>query len=117
MVDSIAFTPAQLVRENVRYFGATGCCAGAAHGRFAPAFLDAETGRLLPSRFADGRLAAVHVLDGLPPDLVVERSPAGRVRDVKGGLVSGFLRDGCFYTREEAFRAREAEIEILLQAA
>ena len=117
MFNAIALTPAQLIRENVHYVGTSGRSAAARHGRFSPAFLDQETGRVLPSRFADGRLAAVHVLNGLPPELVVERSPGGRVRQVKPGVVPGFLRDGCFYTREEAFRTREAEIDALLMAA
>jgi len=36
---------------------------------------------------------------------VVERSPAGRVVSAKATLISGFVRDGFFYTRSAAARA------------
>ena len=117
MLNAIALTPAEPVRENVHYLGTGGRSAAARRSRFSPAYLDRDTGRVLPSRFADGRLAAVHVLNGLPPELVAERSPGGRVRQVKPGVVAGFLRDDRFYTREEAFRTRQAEIDALLLAA
>jgi hypothetical protein len=45
----------------------------------------------------------------VPPALVVARTSAGRVLEVKAGVVSGFVRDERFYTREEAMRAAEAE--------
>jgi hypothetical protein len=44
----------------------------------------------------------VHLLDGLPDDLVVHRTAEGRVTAVKHTLVSGFLRAEQFYTREQA---------------
>jgi hypothetical protein len=71
---------------------------------FRPAFLDTCTGAIYVSRYADGRPAPFHVLDGLPDELVVERSASGRVSAVKACIVSGFVFDGRFYTREEAAR-------------
>jgi hypothetical protein len=44
----------------------------------------------------------VHLLDGLPDDLVVHRNTEGRVTAVKHTLVPGFLRAEQFYTREQA---------------
>jgi hypothetical protein len=47
----------------------------------------------------------VHLIDqalALPRELVVSRRPCGRVAAVKASLVSGFVRAGRFYTREEA---------------
>ena len=74
------------------------------HG-FVPGFRDNATGALAVSRFADGSPAPLHVLDGLPEAWVTERDLQGRVTHTRSGLVSGFIRDGRFYTREEAARA------------
>jgi hypothetical protein len=43
------------------------------HG-FQSAFIDRETNRVYLLRFADGRLAPFHLLDGLPSDLVMARN-------------------------------------------
>ncbi|MEJ2509667.1 MAG: hypothetical protein P8009_09360 [Gammaproteobacteria bacterium] len=69
---------------------------------FLPAFRDSLTGKIYPSRYADGRPACVHLLEGLPGDLVVERGTDGQPVAVKGSLEPGFTREGRFYTREEA---------------
>lgn len=71
------------------------------HG-FRPAFLDCATGHVYLSRFPNGSPAPVHLLDGLPDDLVVHRNTEGRVTAVKHTLVPGFLRAEQFYTREQA---------------
>jgi hypothetical protein len=68
---------------------------------FQPAFADRETGRVHLSRFADGRLTPCHLLDGLPAEVVLARTERGRVMRVKGSVVSGFVHDGRFYTRDE----------------
>jgi hypothetical protein len=70
-----------------------------------PAFLDTTTCTVYRSRFADGRPAPFHMLDGLPDELIVARSASGRVVAAKGSLVSGFERNGFFYTRAAAARA------------
>lgn len=75
---------------------------------FAPAFMDTETHTVYASRFADGRPAPFHLIDGLPADIVVERYAGGRVRAVKASIVSGFLLGGHFYRREEAARYMSA---------
>jgi hypothetical protein len=74
---------------------------------FSPAFLDFATMRIHPSRFADGRFAPYHCLDGLPEEVVVHRLLSGRVTLAKGTLISGFERGGFFYTRSAAARACE----------
>ena len=71
---------------------------------FRPAFLDTRTDTIYVSRFADGRPAPIHLLDGLPDELVVERTVSGRVSAVRAEVISGFVRGGRFYTREEAGR-------------
>ena len=76
--------------------------------RFRPAFFDFATQKLYLSRFADGRLAPLHLRDGLPEELIVDRAPSGRVIAVRASLVSGFERNGVFYTRKAAARAAAA---------
>ena len=72
---------------------------------FRPAFLDYATMRIYPSCFLDGRPAPFHLLDGLPAEVVVDRTPTGRVVRAKATLVSGFERGGFFFTRSAAARA------------
>ena len=91
----------QLRRENLAFQGTGAVSPENARLGFQPAFLDSDTGEVHPSRFADGRLAPLHVLDGLPRTLVTARSSSGRVLRAKASLVSGFIRLGRFYTREE----------------
>ena len=93
-----------LQRENVEFFGTGGRSQENAGAGFRPAFIDSETSIVYPSRFADGRPAPVHLLDGLPPEVVLTRTPSGRVRTVKSTIVSGFTLIGEFYTREAASR-------------
>jgi hypothetical protein len=69
---------------------------------FQAAFIDRETGTVYVSRFADGRVAPFHLLDGLPADLVRARDEQGRVTCVSPSVESGFVRDGRFFTRFEA---------------
>jgi hypothetical protein len=72
---------------------------------FRPAFIDTETETVYLSRFADGRPAPCHLLDGLPDDIVLARNDLGRVVVLKPTIVSGFVLEDRFYTREEAARA------------
>ena len=94
----------QLQRENEAYAGTGGRSQANAGLGFAPAFLDFATFTIHPSRFADGRPAPFHVLDGLPEEAVVLRAPCGRVVAAKATLISGFVRGGFFYTRAAAAR-------------
>lgn len=94
-----------LVRENRQYRGTGGVSAVNRSQRFIPAFCDTATGHTYRSRFADGRPATIHLLDGLPEPLVMERTPAGTVTAAKDTVTAGFLRGGRFYTREQAAAA------------
>ena len=91
-----------LVQQNSIYHGRGGVSAENRGRGFRPAFLDRTTGFVYPSCFANGCAAPVHVLDGLPETLVVDRDSRGRVTSVRAGIIAGFLRDGVFYTREQA---------------
>jgi hypothetical protein len=94
-----------LKQENADYAGTGGVSHGNASLGFRPAFLDFSTQTIYPSRFADGRLAPFHILDGLPDEVVTDRSASGRVVCAKVSVISGFERGGFFYTRKAAARA------------
>ena len=72
---------------------------------FRPALSDTSTGTIYPSCFADGRPAPMHLLDGLPAEVVLARSASGRVIAIKESVVAGFVKAGQFYTREQAAAA------------
>lgn len=96
----------EVLQQETRSFRGTGGVSAECRCRaFHPAFRDARTGIVYLSRYADGRLAPLHLLAGLPADLAVQRDGHGRVLAVDGAVVAGFVRDGLFYTRDEAARA------------
>jgi hypothetical protein len=95
----------KLKRENATHAGTAGVSQGNTGLGFKPAFFDFATQTTYPSRFADGRLAPFHILDGLPEEVVVDRAPTGRVISAKATLISGFVRNGFFYTRSAAAKA------------
>lgn len=96
--------PLILQQETIAYQGSGGVSAENRSFGFRPAFRNTETGRVYPSRFADGRPAPIHMVDGLPDEVVIARSAAGRVTSVKDSVQSGFVLNGCFYDRDEAAR-------------
>ncbi len=93
-----------LQRENRDYGGTGGVSDGNRGAGFSPAFLDRETRLVYASCFADGRPAPFHLIDGLPDELVIARFASGRVSAIKASVVSGFVREERFYSREEAAR-------------
>ena len=93
---------AMLKQENRAYGGSSGVSDGCREGCFRPAFLDQDTGTVYLSRFPDGYVATFHTLDGLPDEVVTARYANGNVAKAKNTLISGFLKDCTFYTRQEA---------------
>lgn len=94
-----------LAHENQVHAGTGGRSGENCGLGFRPAFLDFETQTIYPSRFANGLPAPFHVLDGLPDEVVADRASCGRVVAAKATLISGFVRNGFFYTRTAAARA------------
>jgi hypothetical protein len=99
-----------LGRQNREFRGTGGRSQENRGAGFQPAFFDTETRMVYPSQFRDGRRAPVHLLDGLPEQLVVARDALGRVSTVKDSIIAGFAREGRFYTREEAARCMDASL-------
>lgn len=94
-----------LQQDDARYAGSGGHSEVNRDLGFRPAFFDCATCAIYLSRYRDGRIAPLHLLDGLPDDVVLVRSQCGRVIVAKSSLVAGFERNGFFYTRAAAARA------------
>ncbi len=93
---------AVLQQEN-RHFNGTGGVSGNNRSLgFRPAFLDTLSGRVYLSCFADGRPAPMHLLDGLPTSLMAHGSNQGCGKMIRATVISGFVRDEHFYTRQQA---------------
>ena len=95
----------RLARANESYRGSGGRSEENRDYGFRPAFFDYASQKLYLSRFVDGNPAPMHLLDGLPDEVVVDRTPSGRVLRIRASLVAGFERKGMFYTRKAAARA------------
>ena len=74
------------------------------HG-FQPAFMDFLTQTIYPSVFADGTPAPFHILEGLPAEVIVDRARSGRVVSTKATLLSGYERNGYFFSPSTVARA------------
>ena len=97
----------QLKNENALYAGTGGRSQENSSLGFKPAFFDFQTQTIYPSLFADGRPAPIHILEGLPEEIIADRAPTGRVISLNATVISGFVRNGFFYTRAAAARALE----------
>ncbi len=96
-----------LDRQNKHFDGTGGVSANNREMGFVPAFQDMESGVSVVSRFADGRPAPVHVLDGLPEEWITARDAEGCVVSVRNTVIAGFISNDRFYTREEAATERK----------
>jgi hypothetical protein len=94
-----------LKQENLAHAGSGGRSQENRSLGFRPAFLDFATMTIYPSCFRNGSAAPFHLLDGLPDEAVELRGPCGKVITAKATLISGFERNGFFYTRTAAARA------------
>jgi hypothetical protein len=88
--DSLQYSDTAGISENNRNLG------------FIPAFMDTATGNVYPSRFANGMPAPIHVLAGLPDNLIEIHGKSGAPIAIKGSVIPGFVHKDVFYTREEA---------------
>ena len=97
-----AFTVKALQHQNIAFANTNGISQENRHFGFRPGFFDRATGTVYISCHPDGRPAPVHILDGLPDDLVIERTSSGQVTSIKGTVIAGFVLEGQFYTRDQA---------------
>lgn len=82
----------QVLADQNRHFRRTGGVSqeNQAYG-FLPAFMDIQSGAIYLSRFADGRLAPIHLLEGLPENVIAARTPSGTVTAASGSVIAGFV--------------------------
>ena len=105
------FTSNDMFQQSLAYRGTGGVSAENRAYGFLPAFLDRDSGRIYPSCDANGMPAAGHQFDGLPEEWIVGRDLAGRPCAVKASVVVGFVRDGYFFTREQAAQLIQWELD------
>lgn len=98
-----------LEQQNRNFRGSAGISANNRNSGYLPAFRNRCSQTFVIARYTDGRPAPCHLLDGLPDSWVLERDPEGRVVRAQPGVEAGFVRDGTFFTREEAARAARSE--------
>ena len=95
-------TGVDLEAENTKFVGTGGVSQTNAGYNFIPAFLDHESGEVEISKFRNGMPAPFHSLDGLPESWIAEKDASGQVVRVRDSVISGFVRLGRFFTREQA---------------
>lgn len=100
-----ALTQLSLRAENDLFEQTRGVSQQNAGLGFKPGYRNSATGEQALSCFADGSAAPIHLLDGLPEAWVAERDSDGHVTRTCPDLISGFIRDGRFYTRDEVIKA------------
>jgi len=93
-----------LHRQNTSYRNTAGVSQENRDAGFHPAFYDTQYRTADIARLRDGTPAPCHLLDGVPDDWVLKRDRSGKVITVKPSVVAGFIRNGRFYTREQALR-------------
>ena len=97
-----AITSLVLAKQNQRFLGSGGISQENRACGFRPAFCDTRTGNLYLSTYANGELAPIHLLDGLPEKLLTKRSESGQPKSTVETVVAGFVFEDQFFTREEA---------------
>jgi len=98
-------TDKALLEENLQLSGTTGVSANNRGLGFIPAFMDTGTGAVYLSCFSNGMPAPIHVLAGLPENLIEAHGKSGDPLSIKSSVISGFVREETFYSREEAAQA------------
>ena len=93
-----ALAPDDLQIQNEEYLGTGGRSQENRHAHFVPAFKDRDTNIVYSSKFGDGRTAPFHCIDGLPEDAFTD----DEVPSLKTNVIVGFIREGKFFTRDEA---------------
>lgn len=96
-----------LEQQNRTYHGSGGTSPQNKNYGFKPAFFDEKTRTVHLARFADGRIAPMHLLEGLSDELVADRSADGAIISIRKEVIAGFTRHGIFYTREQAAKAAD----------
>ena len=99
-------TQRSLVEESARFVGSCGDSATATQHHFLPAFCNRADGRVELAKLPNGQNAPMHLICALPEAWASKCDSDGTVVELIDGIVAGFVRNGHFYTREEAAELR-----------
>ncbi len=88
--------------ENLTFRGTKGVSENNKGDGFKPAFLNQKTGQVELARYSNGSPAPVHLIEGLPEEWAATRGKNGIAVSLLSEIVAGFVREGVFYSREEA---------------
>lgn len=110
---SSMMTGEKIRSENRKFQSTGGISQNNRSAGFRPAFCDVNTGRAELSRFSNGMPAPFHMLCGIPEEWVISRTSDGEVSVVKPSVIAGFLREGRFYTRQQAADAVRTQDDLL----
>ena len=95
--------------ENLAYQGTLGLSENNRGKGFLPAFRHEASGQVHIACNKDGSTCTFHLIDWLPQEWATAHTDDGRVLCLSSGITAGFVRDGIFYTREEAAGAEDME--------
>jgi len=95
--------------QNCDFAGTAGVSQHNRSSGFVPAYCNHADGQVVASRFADGRPAPIHVLEGVPEHWVEHRDVDTGLIRLKPTVEAGFLRDGRFFSRAAAKATVERE--------
>jgi hypothetical protein len=101
-----------LHQQNTSFRNTGGVSQGNRSAGFQPAFYDTQNRTADVARLGDRTPAPCHLLDGVPDDWVMKRDRSGKVITVKPSIVAGFIRNGRFYTREQALRISNCQLQV-----
>lgn len=105
MIDMKQLDSQKLHLENRQFANTCGLSTNNASQAFVPAFRNEQTGEVALARFADGRVAPMHLIINLPEAWATARNARGQISAVLECVVAGFVRKGQFFTRAEAAAA------------
>lgn len=91
-----------VTRESEPYNGTCGESVVACQHKFLPAFCNREDGRIELARLPNGKPAPMHLIAKLPKVWAARCDGKGNVLELIDSIVAGFVKNGRFYTREEA---------------
>lgn len=91
-----------LKKDNQAFCGTGGVSETNRKHGFVPAFQDTDTGEVYISCHKDGKVSAVHILEGLPEKVIAKRDDEDNICEVKASIIPGFVKNEQFYTREQA---------------
>ena len=91
-----------VTRESATYLGTCGESVVAGQHKFLPAFCNRVDGRVELARLPNGKPAPMHLIAALPKAWAARCDEGGNVVELIDSVIAGFVKNGRFYTREEA---------------